>query len=119
MSICKLVLEYIDLYEQDEPIFIEDIRKYVIEKANNADKEKLIKNINVILNRLKKDNIIRAEYKGVYYKPFISKLFPLVSTVAPLITFALVGLTVPLFVSLLANVIAYTVTFVLAASESV
>ena len=28
MNICKLVLEYIEQYPEDEPIFIEDIKKY-------------------------------------------------------------------------------------------
>jgi len=31
MNICKLVLEYIEQYPEDEPIFIEDIKKYVIQ----------------------------------------------------------------------------------------
>lgn len=54
MNICKLVLECIELYPEDEPIFIEDIKKYVIQKCeNNKEKEKISKNINVILNRLK------------------------------------------------------------------
>ena len=29
MNICKTVLDYIDQYPEDEPIFIEDIKKYV------------------------------------------------------------------------------------------
>ena len=72
MHICTLVLECIDQYPEDEPIFIEDIKDYVIEKCENEDKEKVLKNVNVILNRLKKEKIIKAEYKGVYYKPLIS-----------------------------------------------
>jgi len=32
MNICKLVLEYIEQYPKDEPIFIEDIKKYVIQQ---------------------------------------------------------------------------------------
>ncbi len=73
MNICKLVLEYIEQYPEDEPIFIEDIKKYIIQKYGNDPKqENILKNINVILNRLKNEGIIRAEYKGVYYKPIIS-----------------------------------------------
>lgn len=72
MHICTLVLECIDQYPEDEPIFIEDIKDYVIEKCDNEDKEKVLKNVNVILNRLKKEGIIKAEYKGVYYKPVIT-----------------------------------------------
>lgn len=73
MNICKLVLEYIEQYPKDEPIFIEDIKKYVIQQCENDNKkESILKNINVILNRLKNEGIIKAEYKGVYYKPIIS-----------------------------------------------
>ncbi len=73
MNICKLVLEYIEQYPEDEPIFIEDIKKYIIQKCeNNLKQENILKNINVILNRLKNEGIIKAEYKGVYYKPIIS-----------------------------------------------
>lgn len=73
MNICKLVLKYIEQYPEDEPIFIEDIKKYVIEQYENDNKqESVLKNINVILNRLKNEGIIKAEYKGVYYKPIIS-----------------------------------------------
>ncbi len=74
MNICKLVLEYIEKYPEDEPIFIEDIKKYIIQKCenNNNNRENVLKNINVILNRLKNEGTIKAEYKGVYYKPIIT-----------------------------------------------
>ena len=73
MNICKLVLEYIEQYPEDEPIFIDDIKKYIIQQCENDNKqENILKNINVILNRLKNEGIIKAEYKGVYYKPIIS-----------------------------------------------
>lgn len=73
MNICKLVLEYVEQYPKDEPIFIEDIKKYIIQKWGNTSKqENILKNINAILNRLKNEGIIKAEYRGVYYKPIIS-----------------------------------------------
>lgn len=73
MNICKLVLEYIEQYPEDEPIFIEDIKKYIIQKCeNDNNQENILKNINVILNRLKNEGIIKAEYKGIYYKPVIT-----------------------------------------------
>ena len=50
--------------------------------------------------------------------PFINRLLPDVAKVAPVITFLLVGDTVPLFVSLLANVILYTVVCLLTSLES-
>lgn len=72
MNICKIVLECIEQYPEDEPIFIEEIKKYVIQKCEKNEKENVLKNINVILNRLKNEGIIKAEYKGVYYKPVIT-----------------------------------------------
>lgn len=72
MNICKTVLDYINQYPEDEPIFIEDIKKHVIEKCEDVEKENVLKNINVILNRFKNEGIIRAEYKGVYYKPIFT-----------------------------------------------
>lgn len=73
MNIYKLVLEYIEQYPEDEPIFIEDIKKYIIQKCeNDNNQENILKNINVIFNRLKNEGIIKAEYKGVYYKPVIT-----------------------------------------------
>ena len=55
MNICKLVLEYIEQYPEDEPIFIEDIKMHIIQKCENETKqENVLKNINVILNRDRK-----------------------------------------------------------------
>ena len=52
---------------------LEDIKKYVIQQCKNDNKqESVLKNVNVILNRLKNKGIIKTEYKGVYYKPIIS-----------------------------------------------
>ena len=73
MNICKLVLEYIEQYPEDEPIFIEDIKMHIIQKCEDETKqENVLKNINVNLNRIKNEGIIKAEYKGVYYKPIIT-----------------------------------------------
>ena len=41
MNICKLVLECIDKYPEDEPIFIEEIKDYVLKKCENNDKENI------------------------------------------------------------------------------
>jgi hypothetical protein len=72
MNICKLVLECIGEYPEDEPIFIEDIKEYVMKQCNPEEQKSVSKNINVILNRLKNEGVIKAEYKGVYYKPTMS-----------------------------------------------
>ena len=73
MSIFKLVFDYIDNYPKDEPIFIEDIKDYILQNIDAKDKERASKNINVILNRLKNEGFIKAEYKGVYYKPVVTR----------------------------------------------
>lgn len=88
MNFYKTVLEYVNIAKEDEPIFIEEIKKYVFEKVNenfsksnsinqtvilentNTDfYRKLNNNIKAILNRMKNDNIICQAGKGVYYKP--------------------------------------------------
>ena len=64
------VLEYIDNCDNNEPIFMDDIKRYVI---INMDKDTDIKqinnNINVIIYRLLKDNKLKTKYRGIYYKP--------------------------------------------------
>lgn len=71
MNIYKLVLECLDLYEENEPIFIQEVKEYVTQKCDKDQIQQTLKNINVILNRLKNDGAIKSEYKGVYYKPTI------------------------------------------------
>ena len=73
MNIFKLVFDYIDIYPKDEPIFIEDIKDYIMQNIDAKDKEKVSKNVNVILNRLKNEGFIKAEYKRVYYKPVVTR----------------------------------------------
>ena len=50
MNISKLVLECIEDYQDTEPIFIEDVKKYVAERFGNQDD--YIKNVSIILNGL-------------------------------------------------------------------
>ena len=61
MNIKEKVLEYIDNCDNNEPIFMDDIKKYVI---INMDKDIEIKqinnNINVIIHRLLKDNKLKT-----------------------------------------------------------
>lgn len=63
MNISKLVLKYIEGYQDTEPIFIEDMKKYIIEKGGKQN------NVYVILNRLKMKGIMKSAYRGIYYKP--------------------------------------------------
>ena len=65
-----IVLNYLDNYPFDEPIFIEDIKKYVKDTVSDkCDFNKVFKNINVFLNRLTKKNKIYLYTRGIYYKP--------------------------------------------------
>ena len=68
MNYSEIVLEYINKCNLDDPIFIEDIKKY-IKDIYSKNEKKVFKNINVILNRMCKKNIIKQFYKGIYYKP--------------------------------------------------
>lgn len=68
MNCNEIVLEYINSYKEDEPIFIEEVKKYIKDKYNKNTKN-IFENINVILNRLCKKGIIRNFYKGIYFKP--------------------------------------------------
>lgn len=70
MTYNDIVLNYINDYPFDEPIFVEDIKKYV--KDNIGDKihlNKVFRNINVLLNRLTKKKKIYLYIRGIYYKP--------------------------------------------------
>jgi hypothetical protein len=68
MNYNEMVLEYINNYNDDEPIFIEEIKEY-IKKICKDDNKNIFENVNVILNRMCKKGIIKTFYKGIYYKP--------------------------------------------------
>lgn len=72
MNIQTIVKDYIDTISVDEPIFVEDIKQYVVVKTKKKNQESILKNVNVILNRLKKTGTIKSIYKGLYYKPIKS-----------------------------------------------
>lgn len=71
----ELILTYIDKYDKDEPIFLEDIRKYVLNSNKQynlqitIESNKILEHLNVIINRLVKENYIKNYVKGIYYKP--------------------------------------------------
>ena len=68
MNYNKLLLNYINKCPYDEPIFIEEIKEYF--KKNIKDNvDKILKIINVYINRLVDKNILVPILKGVYYKP--------------------------------------------------
>lgn len=68
MNYNNLLTKYIDEYPYDEPIFIEDIKKYLKKNVNN-NFENVLKIIYVYLNRMVKENKLVQFVKGIYYKP--------------------------------------------------
>lgn len=64
-----MVLEYINNNGKGIPIFIEEIKEYIIKFYNEKDKEKVFNNVKTILNRMNKEGIIETAYKGIYYIP--------------------------------------------------
>ena len=54
MNCYNMVLEYINKNEKGIPIFIEEIKEYIIKFYNEKDKEKVFNNVKAILNRMKK-----------------------------------------------------------------
>lgn len=73
MNYNRVLLDYIDKCCYDEPIFIEDIKKYILDitNENGDDFNKVIKNIYVYINRMVKKGEIEFFAKGIYYKPTI------------------------------------------------
>lgn len=65
-----IVIEYIDTYNNNDPIFMDDIKEYVLKNIDdNIDEKQIYNNINVIIYRLLKDKKLKAKYRGVYFKP--------------------------------------------------
>lgn len=69
MNCYNMVLEYINTQNRGIPIFIEEIKDYIIQFYNTNDKEKVFNNVKSILNRMNKEGIIETAYKGIYYIP--------------------------------------------------
>lgn len=70
MNCNDIILDYLNNCPFDEPIFIDDVKKYVKEKINKrVDLNKTFKNINVFMNRLTKKKTIYLYMRSVYYKP--------------------------------------------------
>lgn len=69
MNCYNMVLEYINTQNRGTPIFIEEIKDYIIQFYNENDKEKVFNNVKAILNRMNKEGIIETAYKGIYYIP--------------------------------------------------
>ncbi len=69
MNCYNMVLDYINNIEKGTPIFIEEVKDYVIKFYNKEDKEKVFNNVKSILNRMNKEGIIQTAYKGIYYIP--------------------------------------------------
>lgn len=72
MNCNTMVINYINNCQKNEPIFIEDIKEYIMQFYNETEKENVFNNIKAILNRLVKENIIKTAYKGIYYIPKVN-----------------------------------------------
>lgn len=70
------VMDYIEKCEENQPIYLEDIKNYVLKNVKKynveEDTEKVCNSINVIVNRLNKENFIKTFTKGIYYKPIVN-----------------------------------------------
>lgn len=69
MNCRNIVLNYIQNCEKNEPIFIEDIKEYIMQFYKEEEKKKVFNNVKEILNRLNKEKVIKTAYKGIYYIP--------------------------------------------------
>lgn len=69
MNCYNLVLEYIKSTPKGTPIFIEEIKEYIIQFYKENDKSKVFNNVKAILNRMNNEGIIETAYKGIYYVP--------------------------------------------------
>lgn len=69
MNCYNMVLEYINAQNRGIPIFIDEIKDYIIQFYNENDKEKVFNNVKSILNRMNTEGIIENAYKGIYYVP--------------------------------------------------
>lgn len=70
LNIKEKVLKYIENCDNNEPIFMDDIKNYVLENIDeDIDIKQINNNINVIIYRLLKDNNLKTKYRGVYFKP--------------------------------------------------
>jgi len=68
MNYSELVYEYVNKCNLNEPLFLEEIKQYVINNYKNNEIN-ILKNINVIINRMCKSGNLKQFYKGIYYKP--------------------------------------------------
>ncbi len=69
MNCSNIVLNYLNTCPKNEPIFIEEIKDYIMQFYKNAEKEKIFNNVKEILSRLNKENYIKTAFKGIYYLP--------------------------------------------------
>lgn len=70
MNYNVMLVSYVENCPFDEPIFIEDIKNYFLERIGKIrDINQFFKTINVYINRLVKEKRIVQFLKGIYYKP--------------------------------------------------
>lgn len=70
MNIKDKVLEYVDNCNNNEPIFMDNIKNYILENMDeDIDIRQINNHINVIIYRLLKEKKLKTKYRGVYFKP--------------------------------------------------
>lgn len=74
MNCYNRVLEYITSCEEEMPIFIEEIKEYIIKFYDENDKEKVFNNIRAILNRNLKYKIDTKEIEERQIIPISDKI---------------------------------------------
>lgn len=68
MNYNEILINYIENYPINEPIFIEDIKKYFQSIMKDELLDNIIKDIYVYINRLVKSKKVEQCTKGIYYK---------------------------------------------------
>ncbi len=69
MNCYNMVLNYINTQEKGVPIFIEEVKNYIMNFYDDNEKMRVYNNVKTILNRMTKEKIIEPAYKGIYYIP--------------------------------------------------
>ncbi len=74
MNYKDYLIKFISKYPDGEPITTKEIQEYFKKKSTNENVN--LKSLNVYINRLEKNNIIKHYEKGIYYKPKTGILGP-------------------------------------------
>ena len=68
MNYRELLIKYIDSVKNDEPIFVSDIKSYLMKKLGREKYKIILNRIYPCIERLIKRGVIRTYSSGIYYK---------------------------------------------------